>query len=137
MISTGSRTRKLATAFALAAFTAACGPSSSRVSTSPPASGHVLPIMGVTTLSAEQLVGWFNGRHPRPGGTYAAAVPIQTLVQYYVEEGAAEGVTGDVAFMHSIVETGWFRFNGLIAASANNFAGIGATDANSIPAVFP
>jgi hypothetical protein len=93
--------------------------------------------MGVARLSSEQLVTWFNGRQPRPAGSYAASVPVETLARYFIEEGAAEGVSGDVAFMQSIVETSWFRFSGLVPASANNFAGIGATDSNANPAIFP
>jgi hypothetical protein len=77
-----------------------------------------------------------NGRQPRPPGSYSATVSLETLAAYFVEEGADEGVTGDIAFMQSIVETGWFRFNGSIPASFNNFAGIGATDANPAPATF-
>ena len=115
--------------------TAACGarspvaPSSSSAST--------VPIMAASRLTGEQIVAWFNGRQPRPAGAYAATVPVETLVRYFVDEGAAEGVTGDVAFMQSVVETGWFRFSGLVPASANNFAGIGATDTNPTPAIFP
>lgn len=93
--------------------------------------------MGGATLSDAQLVAWFNGRSPRPSGSYAATVPVELLSRYFIEEGSAEGVTGDVAFMQSIVETGWFRFSGSIPASSNNFAGIGATDVNPAPAVFP
>lgn len=93
--------------------------------------------MGPSRLSASQIVAWVNGRQPRPSGAYSATVPLETLAAYFVEEGAAEGVTGDVAFMQSVVETGWFRFNGSIPASFNNFAGIGATDTNPTPAVFP
>jgi hypothetical protein len=88
-------------------------------------------------LTAPQLVAWFNGRTPQPSGTYAATVPVETLAAIFVDEGAAEGVTGDVAFMQSIVETGWFRFTGSVPASYNNFAGIGATDSNPAPARFP
>jgi len=96
-----------------------------------------VPIMGASRLSAAQLVAWFNGRQPRPAGVYSATVPVETLAQHYIEEGAAEGVTGDVAFMQSIVETGWFRFSGTVPAWMNNFAGIGATDTNPNPATFP
>ena len=56
---------------------------------------------------------------------------------HYVEEGAAEGVKGDVAFVQAIVETGWFRFGGSVPAANNNFAGIGATNTNPAPAAFP
>lgn len=92
--------------------------------------------MGAARLGPEQIVAWFNGRQPRPAGTYSATVSLDTLARYFVEEGAAEGVTGDVAFMQSVVETAWFRFSGSVPASSNNFAGIGATDTNPAPAVF-
>lgn len=93
--------------------------------------------MGVSRLSAAQMVSWVNGRQPQPAGLWAATVPLATMATYYVEEGGAEGVTGDVAFMQSVVETNWFRFSGSIPPSYNNFAGIGATDINPTPAVFP
>lgn len=93
--------------------------------------------MGPSRLSASQIAAWVNGRQPRPPGEWAATVPLETMAQYFVEEGAAEGVTGDVAFMQSVVETGWFRFSGSVPASHNNFAGIGATDVNPAPAMFP
>lgn len=93
--------------------------------------------MGQSRLSASQIAAWVDGRQPRPPGAWAATVPLETMAQYFVEEGAAEGVTGDVAFMQSVVETGWFRFSGSIPASHNNFAGIGATDVNPAPAIFP
>lgn len=119
----------------------ACGSRSPSSPTSPtPATPATLPtvaIMGATRLTPAQLVGWFNARTPRPSGVYSATVPLETLAQLFVSEGAAEGVTGDVAFMQSIVETGWFRFSGSVPASYNNFAGIGATDSNPSPAVFP
>ena len=93
--------------------------------------------MGSSRLSAAQLVAWFNGRQPRPTGVFSATEPVEALTQYFVNEGAAEGVTGDVAFVQSIVETGWFRFSGTVPAWMNNFAGIGATDTNPSPAAFP
>ena len=93
--------------------------------------------MGPARLTPAQIVLWVNGRQPRPGGTWSATVPLDAMAAYFIEEGAFEGVTGDVAFMQSIVETGWFRFNGTIPATSNNFAGIGATDTNPRPAIFP
>ena len=92
--------------------------------------------MGAARLTPEQIVAWFNGRQPRPTGAYAATVPVETMARIFVEEGAAEGVTGDVAFMQSVVETAWFRFSGSVPAASNNFAGIGATDTSPSPAVF-
>lgn len=94
------------------------------------------PVMGANRVGTAAIVAWFNTRTPRPAGTYAASVPVETLAAIFLEEGAAEGVTGDIAFVQSIVETGWFRFSGSVPASFNNFAGIGATDTNPAPAVF-
>jgi hypothetical protein len=125
-------------AVSVLALAAACGTRSPVSPTpQPPPSQRVVPIMGASRLSAPQLVAWFTGRTPQPGGIYAATVPVETLAAIFVEEGAAEGVTGEVAFMQSIVETGWFRFTGSVPASSNNFAGIGATDTSSAPARFP
>jgi hypothetical protein len=93
--------------------------------------------MGAPRLGASQLVAWYNGRAPRLSGSYQATEPIEALAQYFVDEGTAEGVTGDVAFMQSVVETGWFRFDGAVQAWSNNFSGIGATDGGSNFAAFP
>jgi hypothetical protein len=93
--------------------------------------------MGPSRLSGAQLTAWFLGRQPQPGGAYGATVPVSVLAQAYVDEGAAEGVAGDVAFVQGIVETGWYRFGGSVPGWKNNFAGIGATDTNPAPAVFP
>lgn len=121
---------------AVAVFTPGCG-SRSTSPTSPSGATPAVPIMAASRLSAVQIVTWFNGRQPRPSGSYAGTVPIESLAAMFVEEGAAEGVSGDVAFMQSVVETGWFRFAGSVPAASNNFAGIGATDTNPSPAVFP
>jgi hypothetical protein len=93
--------------------------------------------MGPARLSGAQLTAWFNGRQSRPPGSFAATEPVEALASYFIEEGTAEGVTGDIAFLQSVVETGWFRFSGAVAAASNNFAGIGATDGNPAPATFP
>ena len=93
--------------------------------------------MGSSRLSAPQIAAWVTARQPQPAGTWSATVSLETMARFFIEEGADEGVTGDIAFMQSIVETGWFRFNGSIPASYNNFAGIGATDSNPTPAIFP
>jgi Mannosyl-glycoprotein endo-beta-N-acetylglucosaminidase len=115
---------------------AACGSSAPVL---PGSSARDLPavsIMSASQLSAAELTSWFQGRTPQPGGVYSATVPVSELAAYFIEEGNAEGVSGDVAFMQAIVETGWFRFGGRVDARANNFAGIGAHDRNE-PAQFP
>lgn len=104
--------------------------------TTPPPTSTTLTVMGPARATAAQLVAWFNGRLPHPTGTYAASVPIETLAQIYVEEGAVEGVRGDVAFIQSVLETGWFRLKGAVPPANNNFAGIGATNGGGVPAAF-
>jgi hypothetical protein len=94
-------------------------------------------IMGPSRLSAAQLAEWFDSREPGLAGAYRARVPAGDLIACYLEEAAAEGVTGDVAFVQAIVETGWFRFSGLVRPEDNNFAGIGATGSAGRPAAFP
>ena len=125
---------RLITAVSLAALTA-CRSAQPVGPTVLPSTGTV-PVMGASRLSAAQIAVWFNGRQPRPAGAYRATVPVEALAAYYVEEGAAEGVAGDIAFVQAIVETGWFRFQGSVQAWTNNFAGIGASDASPSPAAF-
>ena len=84
--------------------------------------------------SADEIVKWWNAR-TRPA--YKASVPMDELVRMYIEEGEAEGVRGDIAFMQAIVETGWFSFAGRVPPSANNFSGLGATDGTLSYATFP
>lgn len=127
-----------ALAAAAAALTVACGSKSPTAPTTPPpVTAGPVAIMGASRLSAGQIAAWVAGRQPQPSGAWNATVPLATMAQYFIEEGSAEGVTGDVAFVQSVVETGWFRFAGSVPASYNNFAGIGATDTNPSPAIFP
>lgn len=114
-----------------------CGSERTPLSPSPTPTPGAYRVMGANRVSAPAMAAWFHTRTPRPPGTYSATVPIETLAATFIEEGAAEGVTGDIAFVQSIVETGWFRFGGSITPAHNNFAGIGATDSNPAPAVFP
>jgi len=137
MISFRHRAALLVIAAALVALASGCAPRRVAIPAAPSPTPTTVPIMAASRLSAAQLVAWFNGRQPRPPGLYSATVPVETLAQYYIEEGAVEGVTGDVAFAQGIVETAWFRFSGTVPAWKNNFAGIGATDTNPDPAAFP
>lgn len=88
-----------------------------------------LPVLGPSRVSAAQLATWFRatGQTARlsPGTT------IDDLAKYFIEEGNAENVRGDMAFVQSVLETGYFQYNppppnGYIVPSDNNFAGMGA-----------
>lgn len=86
------------------------------------------PIMGKPFLTAEQLAAFLLSREPNP---QIYCTPLE-LAQYFVNEGARVGVRGDIAFMQSIHETGWFRFGGQVLPEQNNFAGFGAIDGTTI-----
>jgi hypothetical protein len=84
-------------------------------------------VMRPSRLTAEQLAAWFHARSP---GGYRATVPVEALTLHFLDEGAAQGVSADVAFAQSVLETGYFRFPdaGQVRPEYNNFAGLGAED---------
>jgi hypothetical protein len=84
------------------------------------------PVMGPNLLSADQLARWYNHMHGSPPRAPGAGNDIHTLAQLFIEEGRTEGVRGDLAFVQSVLETGWFSFpdNGQIRPFFNNFAGM-------------
>ncbi len=81
------------------------------------------PILGPSRLTAKQMSDFVVSQHY----TTHITVPIEVLAQIYLDEGAATGVRGDVAFAQSILETAGFANPGS-AATDNNFAGIGWCD---------
>jgi len=84
-------------------------------------------VMGpCSQLTVDEIVAWFDSVPGKP--TYKASAPIRDIVTYYLEEGAAEGVRGDLAFAQAIIETGYF--SSVIAETKNNYAGIGAVDSD-------
>jgi hypothetical protein len=79
-------------------------------------------ILGRPALSAAELAAWYD----QSGYVDLAGAPIQRLAEWYIEEGDAEGVRGDIAFAQAIVETG--GFSSPDAVVDNNYAGIGHCD---------
>lgn len=90
------------------------------------ADGPSTPLLGGSRLTAPEIVGWYisTGHTPR------ISVDLPDLVALFLEEGALEGVRGDIAFAQSMVETGYLGFpeGGQVRPEDNNFAGIGAFD---------
>ncbi len=81
-------------------------------------------VLGEAVLSAEDLAA-FSARR---AGTSASPSLVE-LAGYFILEGAAEGVRGDIAWAQSILETGNFGYSGsIVSRSDNNYAGIGACD---------
>jgi peptidoglycan hydrolase CwlO-like protein len=87
------------------------------------------PVMGPNTLTADQMVAWFQSQSYRPR---LSNTTVSELAQMYLEEGAAENVRGDFAFAQAVVETGGFS-----AADDNNYSGLGWCDGCARGIIFP
>jgi hypothetical protein len=81
-----------------------------------------LSIVGPSVFTPEELAEWFQ----QQGAESRAAAPITDLARFYIEEGEAEGVRGDMAFAQAVLETGSFSNQDTI--KFNNYAGVGHCD---------
>ena len=97
-----------------------------------PAAAGTTPVMGRSRVTSAQLAAWFRSK----GKTSKATVSIDVLAAHFIDEGADEGVAGDLAFAQSIVETGYFGFSARVLPSYNNFSGLGAVDGGTGAAHF-
>jgi Mannosyl-glycoprotein endo-beta-N-acetylglucosaminidase len=100
-----------------------------------PSSRGPVPVTGQSSLSAEQMAGYFWSH--QPPGSPCLTVSLEKLTALFAWHGNLENVRGDIAFAQSIVETGWFRYGGQSQCSQNNYAGIGAIDGGAGGATFP
>lgn len=96
--------------------------------TEPQAAGTA--IMGSSEATAGQLRAYLLANNQQ-------ATAYTGMPEIYLEEGAAEGVRGDVAFCQALLETGFFRFGGDVRPEQNNYAGIGAIGSGAAGASFP
>jgi hypothetical protein len=88
-----------------------------------------LSILGPSMLTAAQIAGWYRS----VAHSNITKVTAAQLAHYYLDEGTAEGVRGDVAFAQAMIETAGFS----VTSGANNFAGIGACDSCAHGYSFP
>jgi exonuclease VII small subunit len=81
-------------------------------------------ILGPSVVSAADMAAFVRAR-----GLAHRSVDVEELAELFVTEGAAEGVAGDIAWIQSIIETGWFGYrNSMVDPGDHNYAGIGACD---------
>ena len=85
-------------------------------------------IMGETQATAQQMALFCRSKNSTPQLTSCS---LEQLAEMFIEEGKAEGVRGDVAFVQSLHETGYFKFGGIVLPAQNNYAGIGALNGNT------
>jgi hypothetical protein len=128
--------RRLHRFAAFAALMFVVAPLAVSVSTASPAAASTTtqtPVMGPSLLSANQLAAWYfhnSGVTPLiPAFDGHPAGDVAALAQVFIDDGNAEGVRGDIAFVQSQLETGWMHFTGSqIPPDAYNYAGINAFD---------
>lgn len=79
-------------------------------------------ITGKAVATAEQMTTYIKAKN--------AKVPqsVLDMIPFYLSEGEAENIRGDIAFAQSCLETGNFTFSGsAVKLSQNNFCGMGVT----------
>ncbi len=79
-------------------------------------------ITGKAEASAEQMQEYIRAKN--------GSVPqgVTDMIPFYLSEGEAENIRGDIAFAQSCLETGNFTFAGsAVDLSQNNFCGLGVT----------
>jgi hypothetical protein len=91
------------------------------------------PVLGESALTAEQIVDWYEG----VGIRSKSPTDVRRLAEIFLDEGAAHGVRGDIAFAQSMLETGYLRFGGQVRPSDHNFSGLGACDRCARGLAFP
>ncbi len=99
-----------------------------------PVSAAGVPVMGPSQLGAAQLARWYGAQNRNP----RLPVTIEELAAIFIDEARRVGVRGDLAFVQSIIETGWFEFRGsMVRPEDFNYAGLGACDSCSSGRRFP
>ena len=79
-------------------------------------------IAGKSRATAAQMEAYIKMIKPETTQAVIDMIPI------YLEEGAIEGIRGDIAFAQSCLETGNFLFRGSsVSPEQNNFCGMGVT----------
>lgn len=82
----------------------------------------MLSITGKSVATVAQMRTYIEQKNPN------IASKVTEMIPYYLSEGNAENIRGDIAFAQSCLETGNFTFRGsAVTLDQNNFAGIGVT----------
>ena len=131
------RSRSSRVLLLVSALLVACASCFAAIATDAPAASAAVtthtPVMGPSLLNAKQLAAWYtrhSGVAPHiPSFAGHPAGDVTALAQAFIDDGKADGVRGDMAFVQSMLETGWLGFQGSqIPPDAFNYAGIYAFD---------
>ena len=88
-------------------------------------------LAGTAQATAQQMQTYIKKVNPN--------VPqsVLDMIPYYLSEGRAEGIRGDIAFAQSCLETGNFTFTGsAVTLAQNNFCGLGVLENSMEGAAF-
>lgn len=85
-------------------------------------------IMGRAEATAAQMAAFCLSTNAEPR---LPSCTVEELAALFIAEGEAEGVRGDVAFAQALLETGYFKFGGIVLPAQNNYSGLGALNGNS------
>lgn len=79
-------------------------------------------IAGKSQVSAEKMASFVKSKNPN-------AENIDEIAKAFIEVGDKYNIRGDIAFCQSIIETGWFRFDGgtAVTPDQHNYCGMGVT----------
>ena len=91
------------------------------------------PVLGSSLLTPGQITAWYAST----GIVSRSPVAVSDLAAAFIDEGAAQGVRGDIAFAQSMLETGYLRYGGQVKPADLNFSGLGACDTCSRGLAFP
>jgi N-acetylmuramoyl-L-alanine amidase len=81
-------------------------------------------IMGASIATSQQMAQYLLSHNSDP----KIKITALEFAELFLEEGAREGVRGDIAFCQSMHETGWLKYGGQVLPEQNNYSGIGATN---------
>ena len=88
-------------------------------------------IAGTAQATAQQMQAYIKKVNPN------VAQSVLDMIPYYLSEGRAEGIRGDIAFAQSCLETGNFTFTGsAVTLEQNNFCGLGVLENSMKGAAF-
>jgi hypothetical protein len=87
-------------------------------------------ILGTQVATAEKMAEYSLSKNPSP----KISCSMLELAEMFLEEGAIEGVRGDIAFAQACKETGYFAYGGSALPEWNNYSGLGVTGVAYNPA---
>ena len=79
-------------------------------------------IQGKAVVEAKKMIAFVKAKNPN-------AQDIEEIAKCFIEVGNKYNIRGDIAFCQSIIETGWFKFDGgtAVTPDQHNYCGLGVT----------